>query len=112
MTLLLTHLFHCFQLPLYTASPRGTRPGSAAKPIRFCGARFKDKVAAVYGGREWVVMTPYFKNCAVCLCPFQNELLRRRTKNYVYNENSKQIRKSELTTFETIFVQNVKQIIV
>ena len=57
-------------------------------------------------------MTPYFKNCEFVFALFRNELWRRRTKNYVYNENSKQIRKSELTTFETIFVQNVKQIIV
>ena len=43
---------------------------------------------------------------------FQNESWRRRTKNYAYSENSKQIRESWLTTFETIFVQNVKQVIV
>ena len=33
-------------------------------------------------------------------------------KNYVYNENSKQIPKSVLTTFEVSFMQNAKQIIV
>lgn len=43
---------------------------------------------------------------------FRNESWRRRTKNYVYNENSKQIPKSVLTTFETFFMQNAKQIIV
>ena len=42
---------------------------------------------------------------------FQNELWWNRAKNYVYNENSKQIRKSELTTFEALFMQNAKQII-
>ena len=42
---------------------------------------------------------------------FQNESWRRRTKNYVYNENPKQIRESELTTFEALFMQNAKQII-
>ena len=57
-------------------------------------------------------MTPYFKNCAVFLASFRNESWRRRTKNYVYNENSKQIRKSVLTTFEALFMQNAKQIIV
>ena len=43
---------------------------------------------------------------------FQNESWRRRAKNYVYNENSKQIRKSVLTTFEALFMQNAQQIIV
>ena len=42
---------------------------------------------------------------------FRNESWRRRTKNYVYNENSKQIPKSELTTFAALFMQNAKQII-
>ena len=36
----------------------------------------------------------------------------RRTRNYIYNENPKQIRKSELTTFEALFMQNAKHIIV
>ena len=44
--------------------------------------------------------------------PFRNELWRRRTRNYIYNENPKQIRKSELTTFEALFMQNAKHIIV
>lgn len=42
---------------------------------------------------------------------FRNELWRRRTRNYIYNENPKQIRKSELATFEALFMQNAKQII-
>jgi len=42
---------------------------------------------------------------------FRNELWRRRTRNYIYNENPKQIRKSELTTFAALFMQNAKQII-
>ena len=37
---------------------------------------------------------------------------RRRTKSYVHNENSEQIPKSLLTTFEALFMQNAKQIIV
>ena len=57
------------ELP-YTASPRGTRSGSADRPIRFCDARNKDKIAAVRGSRKGVVMTPYLKNCAVYLCLF------------------------------------------
>ena len=57
-------------------------------------------------------MTHISKIVQVAFASFQNESWRRRTKNYVYNENSKQIRKSELTTFETIFVRSVKQIIV
>ena len=43
---------------------------------------------------------------------FRNELWRRRTKSYVHNENSEQIPKSLLTTFEALFMQNAKQIIV
>ena len=52
------------------------------------------------------------KNVQFSFASFRNELWRRRTKNYVYNENSKQIRKSVLTTFEVLFMQNAKQIIV
>lgn len=56
-------------------------------------------------------MTPYFKNCAVCLCLFSERIVAETDKNYIYNENPKQIRKSELTTFEALFMQNAKQII-
>ena len=47
----------------------------------------------------------------VAFASFRNELWRRRTRNYIYNENPKQIRESELTTFEALFMQNAKQII-
>ena len=57
-------------------------------------------------------MTPYFKNCAVFLCLFSERIVAETDQNYVYNENSKQIRKSVLTTFEVLFMQNAKQIIV
>ena len=58
MALLLTG-FDFFQLPLYTAPSGGTKPGRAEGPIRFCGARYKDKASAACGGCEWVVMATY-----------------------------------------------------
>ena len=56
-------------------------------------------------------MIPCFENCAVCLCLFSERIVAETDKNYVYNENPKQIRRSELTTFEVLFMQNAKQII-
>ena len=61
----------------------GTRDG----PIRFCDERFKDRAVDVCGSRNWMVMTPYFKNCTVCLCLFSERIL-----------------KTNLTTFDILFV--------
>ena len=57
--------------------------------IRFCDARNKDKAAAVCGGREWVVMTLYFKNCAVCLFPFSERIVAETDKKLYLQRKSK-----------------------
>ena len=42
---------------------------------------------------------------------FRNESRQRQARNRVYNENFERIRKNALTTFEIVFVQNIKQTI-
>ena len=113
MALLLTRLFHCFQLPLYTASPRGTRPGKVQPSLSdFATQDSKIRLRPCTAAREWVVMTPYFKNCAGCLCLFSERIVAEADKKLCLQRKFKQIRKSVLTTFEALFMQNAKQIIV
>ena len=72
ISLLLTVIIH--------GSAERNKARKLDESIRFCDARFKDKAAAVYGGREWVVMTTCFKNCTVYFCLFSERIVAETDK--------------------------------
>ena len=91
--------------------------GQTARTLVAVTARFDTRYPKI-GLRPWAAavngwLCPHIlKNVQLAFVSFRNKSWWRRRKNYIYRKNSKQIRKSDLTTFEAAFVQSARRIIV